>query len=64
MGKSYRIAVIPGDGTGPEVVAEARKALDAAAGVCDVKLDYTEFNWGGTITSPRAWFCRMMRRIS
>ena len=47
MGKSYRIAVIPGDGTGPEVVAEARKALDAAAGVCDVKLDYTEFNWGG-----------------
>ena len=47
MGKSYKIAVIPGDGTGPEVVAEARKALDAAAGVCDVKLDYTEFNWGG-----------------
>jgi len=47
MGKSYRIAVIPGDGTGQEVVAEAKKALDAAAGVCNVNLDYTEFNWGG-----------------
>ena len=29
--KSYRIAVIPGDGTGPEVVREAVKVLDAAA---------------------------------
>ncbi len=29
--KTYRIAVIPGDGTGPEVVAEAVKVLDAAA---------------------------------
>ena len=27
--KKYDIAVIPGDGTGPEVVAEARKVLDA-----------------------------------
>jgi tartrate dehydrogenase/decarboxylase / D-malate dehydrogenase len=26
---SYRIAVIPGDGAGPEVIAEARKAVDA-----------------------------------
>jgi len=47
MGKSYKIAVIPGDGTGPEVVAEAKKALDAAAEKFKVSLDYTEFNWGG-----------------
>ena len=26
---TYRVAVIPGDGAGPEVVAEARKAVDA-----------------------------------
>ena len=31
MAGSYRVAVIPGDGTGPEVVAEALKVLDAAA---------------------------------
>ena len=28
-GMTHRIAVIPGDGAGPEVVAEARKAVDA-----------------------------------
>ena len=28
--KHYRIAVIPGDGIGPEVMAEAVKALQAA----------------------------------
>ena len=30
MAKSYKIAVLPGDGTGPEVIAEAVKVLDAA----------------------------------
>jgi isocitrate/isopropylmalate dehydrogenase len=29
--KSYNIAVIPGDGTGPEVVREGIKAMDTAA---------------------------------
>ena len=28
MAKSYKIAVIPGDGTGPEVCVEAEKVLD------------------------------------
>ncbi|MDP2753886.1 MAG: isocitrate/isopropylmalate family dehydrogenase, partial [Nitrospirota bacterium] len=27
--KSYNIAVIPGDGTGPEVIREGIKVLDA-----------------------------------
>ncbi|MEW5909900.1 MAG: isocitrate/isopropylmalate family dehydrogenase, partial [Thermodesulfobacteriota bacterium] len=31
MKKTYRIGIIPGDGTGPEVVAEGVKALDAAS---------------------------------
>src|SRR5687768_9335678 len=30
MSNSYRIAVIPGDGTAPEVIAEGLKVLDAA----------------------------------
>ena len=28
---NFHIALIPGDGIGPEIVAEARKVLDAAA---------------------------------
>ena len=31
MSKNYKIAVIPGDGTGPEVVAEGLKVMKAAA---------------------------------
>jgi 3-isopropylmalate dehydrogenase len=31
MDKTYNIAAIPGDGTGPEVVREGRKVLSAAA---------------------------------
>ncbi|MEI3199271.1 MAG: isocitrate/isopropylmalate family dehydrogenase [Lachnospiraceae bacterium] len=27
---NYKIAVIPGDGIGPEIVGEAKKVLDAA----------------------------------
>ncbi|MEI6705217.1 MAG: isocitrate/isopropylmalate family dehydrogenase, partial [Deltaproteobacteria bacterium] len=29
MSKSYKIAVLPGDGIGPEVMAEALRVLDA-----------------------------------
>ena len=31
----YTIAVIPGDGIGPEVTTQAKKALDAVAEVYD-----------------------------
>ncbi|MDA8388468.1 MAG: 3-isopropylmalate dehydrogenase [Nitrospiraceae bacterium] len=45
--KTYKIALIPGDGTGPEVIAEGKKALDAAAGRFGFKLDYTHYDLGG-----------------
>ncbi len=45
--KSYNIAVIGGDGTGPEVVREAVKVLDAAAQKFDLKFNYTAFDLGG-----------------
>ncbi len=45
--KSYNIAVIGGDGTGPEVVREAIKVLDAAAHKFGLKLNYTHFDFGG-----------------
>ena len=45
--KTYKIAVIPGDGTGPEVVAEAVKVLKTAADKFKFKLDLTNFDFGG-----------------
>ena len=47
MAKSYKIAVIPGDGTGPEVTLEAIKVLKAAADKFNFKVDLTEFDFGG-----------------
>ncbi|HYA12836.1 MAG TPA: 3-isopropylmalate dehydrogenase [Syntrophales bacterium] len=47
MGKSYKIAVIPGDGTGPEVVAEGLKVLKAASTGCGFKLDLSRYDLGG-----------------
>jgi 3-isopropylmalate dehydrogenase len=47
MGNTYKIAVIPGDGTGPEVVVEGLKALNTAAAKFDFKLELTDFDYGG-----------------
>ncbi len=47
MSKTYHIAVIPGDGTGPEVVAEGIKVLHAVAGKAGFKLNLTYFDLGG-----------------
>jgi len=41
-----RIAVIPGDGIGTEVIREAVKVLRAVTQACPTKLDFTEFDWG------------------
>jgi len=43
----YKIAVIPGDGTGPEVVAEALKVLKAAAEKHGFEYGTTMFDYGG-----------------
>jgi 3-isopropylmalate dehydrogenase len=47
MAKIYRIAVIPGDGTGPEVVREALKALDAASQKAGFSTEKVHFDLGG-----------------
>ena len=47
MAHTYRIAVIPGDGTGPEVVNEGRKVLNAAATRYGFNLEMTDFDFGG-----------------
>jgi tartrate dehydrogenase/decarboxylase/D-malate dehydrogenase len=43
---THRVAVLPGDGVGPEVIAEARKAVDALG----LSLAWTELPWGS------AWY--------
>jgi len=43
----YKIAVIGGDGTGPEVVAEGLKVLGAVNARYGIKMDYTHFDFGG-----------------
>jgi len=45
--KSYRIALIPGDGTGPEVLREGVKVLDTVAGTYGLRLNYETYDFGG-----------------
>lgn len=45
--RSYDIAVIPGDGTGPEVIAQGIKVLNAASGKFGFKLNFTHYDLGG-----------------
>ena len=43
----YKIAVIPGDGTGPEVTAEALKVLRAVADKTGFRYETREYDYGG-----------------
>jgi len=46
--KTYRIATIPGDGIGKEVVPAGRQVLEAlAAAGTDFKFEFENFDWGG-----------------
>jgi 3-isopropylmalate dehydrogenase len=47
MGKTYKIAVIKGDGIGPEIVDEAKKVLDFVALADNFELSYTDYLMGG-----------------
>ena len=44
---SYNIAVMGGDGTGPEVTAENIKVLEVAAEKFEFKLNFTDYDFGG-----------------
>lgn len=46
MPKKYRIAVIPGDGVGPEVTHEGLKVLERAASLFDFGYSLTEYPFG------------------
>ena len=47
VNKSYNIAVLPGDGTGPEVVVEGLKVLNAAASKFNFQMNFETFDFGG-----------------
>ncbi|NOR55266.1 MAG: 3-isopropylmalate dehydrogenase [Sulfurovum sp.] len=47
MGKIYKIAVIKGDGIGPEIIDEAIKVLDAVSVQAGFRLKYDELLLGG-----------------
>lgn len=46
MTRTIKLAVIPGDGIGPEVIAEANRVLDAVLDGSDFVLERTEFKLG------------------
>jgi 3-isopropylmalate dehydrogenase len=45
--KPLKLAVIGGDGTGPEVTAEALKVLEAVSKLENFKYEITQLDWGG-----------------
>ena len=42
-----KVAVIPGDGTGPEVIREGIKVLTKTSKSFSFPLEFTQFDWGG-----------------
>lgn len=51
--KTYKICLLPGDGIGPEIIAEGVKVLDAVGAKYDVKFEYTEALIGGCAIDAR-----------
>jgi len=48
MSKKYHIALLPGDGIGPEITAQATRVLDALAAKFDFSFNYTSGLLGGS----------------
>jgi len=46
MSRVVKLAVIPGDGIGPEVIAEAEKVLDAATAGSSIRFEKTRYSLG------------------
>ncbi len=48
--KSYKIALLPGDGIGPEVISAARHVVEKAAAEAGIALSFEEHLFGGAAT--------------
>lgn len=58
MGRNYKIAVLPGDGIGREVISEVRRVMEeAVTSVDDMDLEFHEFECGGEyfLKTGREW---------
>ncbi|HIE33753.1 MAG TPA: isocitrate/isopropylmalate dehydrogenase family protein [Candidatus Altiarchaeales archaeon] len=44
--KKYKIALIPGDGIGPEIIKEGKKVIDAVSEIQNFEIDWNEYNFG------------------
>src|SRR5258707_701058 len=60
--KSYDIAVIPGDGTGPEVTREAVKVCEVAAKQFGFRLNWQHYDFGGHRCLKYAFNVALKRR--
>ncbi len=47
MKKNYRIALIPGDGIGKEVLPEGIRVVDAAGRRFGIEFEWKTFDWWG-----------------
>jgi 3-isopropylmalate dehydrogenase len=47
MSKKFKVGVIPGDGTGPEVIAEGIKVLEAVGEKKDIRFNLVRYDFGG-----------------
>ncbi|MDR0649251.1 MAG: isocitrate/isopropylmalate dehydrogenase family protein [Synergistaceae bacterium] len=46
--RKFTVAVIPGDGIGPEVIAEAKKTVEAAASIENASFEWVEYPFGAS----------------
>ena len=59
----YKIAVLPGDGIGPEIIEEAKKVLCRVADLEGFSLDFREEDFGGAASLFRKRPWRAVKRV-
>ena len=61
MSKNYHIAVLPGDGIGPEVMTQALKVLDAVRNRFAMRITTSHYDVGGAALITTGSRCRLRR---
>lgn len=59
MSKNYHIAVLPGDGIGPEVMTQALKVLDAVRNRFAMRITTSHYDVGGAAVITTGSHCRL-----
>ena len=49
MSRTFSLALVPGDGIGPEVTSQALKVLDLVAGAHDISFTSTDYDLGALL---------------